>query len=94
MIPTMRPYNARASAKMRIRIIPTNSFGCCAFALILTKKSFESNGHKSEERSYHVHTTESLSYSVSKTQSRQFLTNIASIPNDVMMKSKSTKSLL
>ncbi|KVH95986.1 hypothetical protein Ccrd_001930 [Cynara cardunculus var. scolymus] len=33
MIPTMRPYRARASAKMRIRIIPTKSFGCCAFAL-------------------------------------------------------------
>ena len=33
MIPTMRPYSASASAKMRIKIIPTNSFGCCAFAL-------------------------------------------------------------
>lgn len=33
MIPTMRPYKASASAKMRIRIIPTNSFGCCALAL-------------------------------------------------------------
>lgn len=29
----IRPYSARASAKMRIRIIPTNSLGCCAFAL-------------------------------------------------------------
>ena len=29
----IRPYRARASAKMRIRIMPTNSFGCCAFAL-------------------------------------------------------------
>jgi hypothetical protein len=33
MIPTMRPYKAKASAKMRMRIIPTKSFGCCAFAL-------------------------------------------------------------
>lgn len=33
MIPTMRPYNASASAKIKIRIIPTKSFGCCAFAL-------------------------------------------------------------
>jgi len=29
----MRPYRARASAKMRMRIIPTKSFGCCALAL-------------------------------------------------------------
>ena len=29
----IRPYNARASAKMRIRIIPTKSLGCCALAL-------------------------------------------------------------
>lgn len=29
----MSPYNASASAKMRIRIIPTNSLGCCALAL-------------------------------------------------------------
>jgi len=28
MMPTMRPYNAKASAKMRMRIIPTKSFGC------------------------------------------------------------------
>jgi len=33
MMPTIRPYRARASAKMRIRIIPTKSFGCCALAL-------------------------------------------------------------
>lgn len=33
MIPTIRPYKAKASAKMRIRIIPTKSFGCCALAL-------------------------------------------------------------
>ncbi len=29
----IRPYRAKASAKMRIRIIPTKSLGCCAFAL-------------------------------------------------------------
>lgn len=29
----IRPYSARASAKIRIRIIPTNSLGCCALAL-------------------------------------------------------------
>jgi hypothetical protein len=33
MMPTISPYKASASAKIRIRIIPTNSFGCCAFAL-------------------------------------------------------------
>lgn len=33
IIPTMRPYRARASAKIRIRIIPTKSLGCCALAL-------------------------------------------------------------
>jgi hypothetical protein len=33
MMPTMRPYRASASAKMRMRIMPTKSFGCCAFAL-------------------------------------------------------------
>jgi|EP01046_Picozoa_sp_COSAG06_P016914 hypothetical protein len=26
---TMSPYRPRASAKMRMRIIPTKSFGCC-----------------------------------------------------------------
>ena len=29
----MRPYRASASAKMRMRIMPTNSLGCWAFAL-------------------------------------------------------------
>ena len=29
----MSPYRARASAKMRMRIIPTKSLGCCALAL-------------------------------------------------------------
>lgn len=29
---TMRPYKARASPKMRIRIIPTKILSCCAFA--------------------------------------------------------------
>jgi len=33
MMPTISPYNANASAKMRMRIIPTKSFGCWAFAL-------------------------------------------------------------
>ena len=33
MIPTIRPYKAKASAKMRMRIIPTKSLGCWAFAL-------------------------------------------------------------
>jgi hypothetical protein len=33
MMPTISPYKASASAKMRIRIIPTNNLGCCAFAL-------------------------------------------------------------
>eukprot|EP00982_Pelagococcus_subviridis_P006213 30017-Pelagococcus_subviridis.AAC.2 len=33
MIPTINPYSANASAKIKIRIIPVNSFGCCAFAL-------------------------------------------------------------
>ncbi|KAK2408935.1 V-type proton ATPase 16 kDa proteolipid subunit [Trifolium repens] len=28
MMPTMSPYSANASAKMRMRIIPTKSFGC------------------------------------------------------------------
>jgi len=28
MMPTIRPYKAKASAKMRMRIIPTKSFGC------------------------------------------------------------------
>ncbi len=32
-IAPMSPYRARASAKMRIRIIPTKSLGCCALAL-------------------------------------------------------------
>jgi len=32
-IAPISPYRARASAKIRIRIIPTNSLGCCAFAL-------------------------------------------------------------
>lgn len=41
MMPTISPYNASASAKMRIRIIPTKSFGCWAFALqkTVTNKS-------------------------------------------------------
>ena len=26
----MRPYRPNTSAKMRIRIIPTNNLGCCA----------------------------------------------------------------
>merc|ERR1719172_215825 len=30
--PTMSPYSPKASAKMRMRIMPTNSRGCCAFA--------------------------------------------------------------
>ena len=29
----IRPYSARASAKIRIRIMPTKSLGCCALAL-------------------------------------------------------------
>lgn len=33
IMPTMSPYNANASAKMRIRIIPTKSLGCWALAL-------------------------------------------------------------
>lgn len=32
----MRPYRASASAKMRMRIMPTKSFGCCALALRTT----------------------------------------------------------
>ena len=32
MIPTISPYSASASAKIRIRIMPTNSLGCCALA--------------------------------------------------------------
>nr|DAD24625.1 TPA_asm: hypothetical protein HUJ06_026089 [Nelumbo nucifera] len=43
MIPTMRPYRARASAKMRMRIIPTNSFGCCALALKITTRGHHGN---------------------------------------------------
>lgn len=27
---TINPYNPNTSAKMRMRIIPTNSLGCCA----------------------------------------------------------------
>lgn len=30
---TISPYNPRTSAKMRIRIIPTKSLGCCAVPL-------------------------------------------------------------
>ena len=33
IMPTIRPYRASASAKMRMRIIPTKSLGCCALAL-------------------------------------------------------------
>jgi len=44
MIPTMRPYRARASAKIKIRIIPTNSFGC--WALALTKKELPYSASK------------------------------------------------
>ena len=33
MMPTIRPYSARASAKIKIKIIPTNNLGCWAFAL-------------------------------------------------------------
>ena len=29
----IRPYSASASAKMRMRIMPTKSLGCCALAL-------------------------------------------------------------
>ena len=32
----MSPYRARASAKMRMRIMPTKSLGCCALALQCT----------------------------------------------------------
>lgn len=32
MMPTISPYSASASAKIRMRIIPTNSLGCCALA--------------------------------------------------------------
>merc|ERR1712086_1189555 len=31
--PTMRPYKPKASAKMRMRIMPTKRRGCCALAL-------------------------------------------------------------
>ena len=34
MSATMRPYRPSASAKMRIRIIPTNNLGCCPNALV------------------------------------------------------------
>jgi hypothetical protein len=30
---TINPYNAKASPKIKIRIIPTNILSCCAFAL-------------------------------------------------------------
>merc|ERR1719231_1990870 len=30
--PTMRPYNPRASAKIKIKIMPTKRRDCCAFA--------------------------------------------------------------
>ena len=30
---TISPYNPNASAKIRIKIIPTNILSCCAFAL-------------------------------------------------------------
>lgn len=33
MIATIKPYSPNASAKMRIKIIPTNTSCCCAFAL-------------------------------------------------------------
>jgi len=32
MIPTISPYSARASEKMKMSKIPVNSLGCCAFA--------------------------------------------------------------
>lgn len=40
-MPTIRPYKAKASAKMRMRIIPTKSFGCCALALQVNEKSIQ-----------------------------------------------------
>ena len=33
MIPIIKPYSPIASAKIRIRIIPTKSLGSCAFPL-------------------------------------------------------------
>lgn len=30
MRPTMRPYSPKTSAKIKIRIMPTNNLGCCA----------------------------------------------------------------
>jgi hypothetical protein len=30
---TMSPYNAKASPKIKIKIIPTKILSCCAFAL-------------------------------------------------------------
>ena len=32
MIPTMSPYSASASEKMKMSRMPVNSLGCCAFA--------------------------------------------------------------
>ena len=33
MSETIRPYKAKASPKIKIRIIPTNILSCCALAL-------------------------------------------------------------
>ena len=33
IIPIIKPYKANASQKINIKTIPTNNFGCCAFAL-------------------------------------------------------------
>ena len=33
IIPIIKPYEANASQKINIKTIPTNNFGCCAFAL-------------------------------------------------------------
>jgi hypothetical protein len=53
MMPTISPYKASASAKIRIRIIPTNNLGCCAFAL--------SNPHPNKNS-----TTQSSNQTISK----------------------------
>jgi hypothetical protein len=44
----MRPYRARASAKIRIRIIPTNSLGCCALALHETSTQKQPSNSESD----------------------------------------------
>jgi hypothetical protein len=51
MMPTISPYKASASAKMRIKIMPTKSLGCWALAL-QTKTSLHVNKQKSSSSDF------------------------------------------